>query len=306
MRKSLGRAWIVIVLAVSALVSAGLMNAPTVAAATQAEPGHVRTETDVVFGKAGNEELKLDLAMPSGGMGPYPALLCLQGNFWQYDKELTKTLTAAANKGYVAITVKYRQPPKHPFPAAIEDCKCAVRWLRANADTYQVNPERIGVLGLDSGGHLALLMALTTAEDGLEGSSDLTPGAKKQSSRVETAVSFFGATDLTSNNWSPGAKDRLAAFLGGKFVQQEQAYRMASPVTYVRQRTDWPPILVFHGTKDDEVPYAQSVHFVDAVKKAGGVAFLISLDGEGHGWRGAQLQKSIDVTFEFVGQRLKR
>ena len=98
----------------------------------------------------------------------------------------------------------------------------------------------------------------------------------------------------------------MSAFLGGQLTEKEQRYRQASPRAYVRPRNDWPTILVFHGTKDEIVPYAQSATFVDAVKKVGGPAFLISLEGEGHGWRGDTLTKSIELTIEFLENRLKR
>ena len=101
-------------------------------------------------------------------------MVCLHGGGWVSGdrKEMERTIDALARRGYVAIAPDYRLAPKHRFPACIEDCKAAVRWLRANAGKYHIDPNRIGVMGMGAGGHLACLLGVTTPSDGLDGSGD--------------------------------------------------------------------------------------------------------------------------------------
>ena len=110
-----------------------------------------KLEKDIVYGKAGGVDLQLDLAMPAG-QGPFPAVVCIHGGGWRFGnrKDLTKVIEELAAKGYVAVTFSYRLSDQAPFPAQIEDCKTAVRWLRANAAKYQVDPNRIGCVGMSS------------------------------------------------------------------------------------------------------------------------------------------------------------
>src|SRR5207253_3726457 len=138
-----------------------------------------------------------------------------------------------------------RLVPAAKFPAQIEDCKAEVRWLRANADKYHVDPLRIGVMGFSAGGHLSCLLGTSDKNDGLEG----TGGNPEQSSRVQAVVSFFGPTDLISKDWSEAVeKDILAPFLGAPYADKPELYKKVSPIVYVSK--DNPPCLFFHGTED--------------------------------------------------------
>ena len=122
------------------LLAAGLWCLVLSPVSAQA-PAEVRTETDVVFGKGGDRELKLDLAMPKEGDGPFPAVVCVHGGGWVGGdrKQMAATVQVLARRGFVAVTPDYRTAPAHRFPAQLEDCKAAVRWLRANAAKYKVN-----------------------------------------------------------------------------------------------------------------------------------------------------------------------
>src|SRR5262245_57591536 len=147
------------------------------------QPREVRFEKDLVFGKGGDTDLQLDLAMPKDGDGPFPALVCIHGGGWKGGKrqdhdELSKTMAA---QGYVCVTITYRLAPDTKFPGQVEDCKAAVRWLRANAKKYKVNPEKIGAFGFSAGGHLSCMLGTTDKNDGLEGKG----GNPEQSSRVQ-------------------------------------------------------------------------------------------------------------------------
>src|SRR5262249_11004148 len=152
---------------------------------------------------------------------------------------------------------------------------------------------RIGATGFSAGGHLSLMLAVTTKEDGLEGKGDLKPEYANQSSAVQAVVDFFGPTDLTLGDWKPDVEPLPLDFLGGSLKDKREAYAKASPITYVRQGRKLPSILCFHGTKDDVVRYQQSAKFVVAVTALGGKAELVTMDGEGHGWRGEKLTQSI-------------
>jgi acetyl esterase/lipase len=259
---------------------------------------------EVVFAKVGDRELKLDVATPAGD-GPFPAVICLHGGGWVGGdrKQMSQTISTLAGRGYVAVSPDYRLAPQDRFPAAVEDAKAAVRWLRANAKEYRVNPEKIGALGFSAGGHLACLLGVTSAEDGLEG----TGGNGEQSSRVQAVVSFFGPTDLTAKDeWGPVAEQRnLVPFLGGNRAEKAEAYRKASPVCYA-DRKGAPPFLFLHGGADTVVRPEQSKRLAEKLTAAGGAARVILVEGEGHGWRGPALLKSIGQAVDFLDEQLKK
>jgi acetyl esterase/lipase len=264
-----------------------------------------RLESGIVFAKGGDTELKLDLAMPEEGEGPFPAIICIHGGGWiSGEREKMKgTIEILARRGYVAISPDYRLAPRHPFPAAIEDCKAAVRWLRANADKYHVNPQRIGAFGFSAGAHLACLLGVTAKEDGLEGKG----GNADQSSAVQAVVSFFGPTDFTRPVWSKEVQERhLTPFLGGTAKEKAEVYRRASPLTYAGKKS--PPFLFVHGTADAIVPIAQSEAMVEKLQEAGVSARLVSMDGEGHfwDWKHENRLKSIAHMMKFFDENLKK
>jgi acetyl esterase/lipase len=267
----------------------------------QQEAPSVEFVRDVAFGTGGSQELKLDLARP-GGDGPFPAVLCLHGGGWVEGgrRELEQTLNVLAKHGYVAVSPDYRLAPNNPFPAAVEDCKAAVRWLRANAAREKVDPDHIGVMGFAAGGHLACLVGVTEKSDGLEGKG----GNADVSSRVQAVVSFCGPTDLTRTDWDEVAKkENLAPFLGGTPEQRPEAYRKASPVSYVRRGT--PPFLFVHGAEDKMVPPSHAQDMADKLRNSGGSARVVLLEGEGHALRGQKLRTGVAEMMAFFDEQLK-
>jgi acetyl esterase/lipase len=263
----------------------------------------VVVERGLVFGKGGGQELKLDLARPKDGDGPFPVVLCLHGGGWVGGDrgQLTQTLEALARRGYVAASPDYRLAPKDHFPAPLEDCKAAVRWLRANVKKYNGDPQRIGALGFSAGGHLACLLGVTGKDDGLEGKG----GNEDESSRVQAVVSFFGPTDLESDDWGPVAvKTNLVPLLGGTKAEKPELYHKASPLAYPCK--DAPPFLFLHGDADKVVSPEQSKRLAKKLEAGGGWASVVLVEGEGHGWRGEALLKSLNTTMTFLDAQLKK
>jgi acetyl esterase/lipase len=243
--------------------------------------------------------------MPIEGTGAFPAVVCIHGGGWVGGdrKQMTHTIEVLARRGYIAVAPDYRLAPKDRFPACIEDCKAAVRWLRANSGKYHINPAKIGAVGLSAGGHLACLLAVTEPGDGLDGDSESTI----KDSRVQAVVSFAGPTDLTDETLQVPEvlKENLIPLLGGTPREQADAYRKASPMQYPLSRTP-PPCLLVHGSDDKVVPPQQVKAFAEKLKRSGGNARIKMLEGEGHTWSGTSLITSIDEMLTFLDETLKK
>ena len=272
--------------------------APVVAGETK-----IKTESKIVYGKGEDVNLELDLAMPADGKGPYPAIVCVHGGGWKAGsrQSLSKLTEILAKKNFVAVTVTYRLAPKHQFPAQIEDCKAAVRWLRGNADKYNINPERVGAIGFSAVGHLSCLLGAADPSAGLEGNG----GNPKQSSKVQAVVSFFGPTDFTTKTWNDTVENLFfVPFLGGKFDEKKDLYRKCSPLVYCTKEA--PPFLFFHGAKDTLVSIDHSEKMSKKLREVGASAELVTLADEGHGWGGEKLTKTLDQSIRFFEEKLRK
>jgi acetyl esterase/lipase len=266
-----------------------------------ADAQQVTTAYDVVYTKAGDTELKLDMARPDNGSGPFPGVLVIHGGAWRGGSKDSnrRFLSEFAKRGYVAISPQYRFCPKETFPAQVYDVKAAVRWLRSNAKEYKVDPDHIGAMGFSAGGHLSLMLGLTGPDDGLEG--EVTADAP--SSRVQAVVNYFGPTDLAATDLPDVTKPLIKDFLGGTPDEKPEAAAKASPLTFVSK--DDPPILTFQGTKDTLVPFTQAFKLTEALTKAGVAGRVELLVGAGHGWQGDDLVRTANETFEFFDKYLK-
>jgi acetyl esterase/lipase len=288
------------------LIGAGL---PTgLVPSLQAEKGPVAPE-DVVFEKGieyanpDGQHLQLNMARPKTGTGPFPAVICIHGGGFRagsrdsYDG-LCKRL---AQKGFVAVTVTYRLAPKYPFPAAVHDVKAAVRWVRANAAKYQIDPDRIGVTGGSAGGHLAQFLGVTAHVPEFEGKG----GNADQSSSVTCVVNVFGPSNfLRSYGKSVDAAEVLPQFLGGNLETARKQHIRASPLFWVTP--DAAPTLCIHGTEDQYVNHEQSVELVDRLKAAGVEAELLTIDKAKHGFQGKDAEVAEKALVAFFESHLKK
>ncbi|MFO0790483.1 MAG: alpha/beta hydrolase [Pirellulales bacterium] len=260
------------------------------------------SESGIEYADPEDQHLVLDLAAPEGD-GPFPAVVCIHGGgFREGDRTyFNATCEKLAQHGYVAVTIEYRLAPKYPFPAAVEDCKAAVRWLRANAEKYHIDPKRIGATGASAGGTLALFLGTTGDEKKYEGDG----GNADESSRVQCVVSHFGAADFTkSYGKSVDAADVLPLYLGGNLEEARAKHVEASPLTWVTK--DDAPTLCLHGVNDKYVAVEQSEFIVGKLKKAGVEAKLVKYDGAGHGFEGDVYEKADEEMIRFFDAHLKK
>ena len=276
----------------------GVLAAP---AAVRADEPKVTTAYDVVYSKPGGTDLKLDLSRPADGEGPFPAVLVIHGGAWRSgNKESNRgLLDAFAKRGYVAVSPQYRFCPKETFPAQVHDVKAAVRWVKAHAKEYKVDPGHVGAVGFSAGGHLSLMLGLTVPEDGLEGE---VPEASPDS-KIQAVVNYFGPSDLAAKDIPDVSKPLIKDFLGGTPEEKPKEVKQASPLTFVSKGDA--PVLTFHGTKDPLVPHTQATKLADALTAAGVPGRVELLVGAGHGWGGADLQRTMAEMYEFFDRNLK-
>jgi acetyl esterase/lipase len=268
----------------------------------QAGDAMIKSEKKIVYGKGDDVDLELDLAMPAEGKGPFPAVVCIHGGGWKAGnrQQLVELTEVFAKNNFVAVTISYRFAPKYQFPAQIEDCKAAVRWMRANAGKYNIDSDRIGAVGFSAGAHLSCLLGTADETAGLEGKG----GNPKQSTKVQAVVSFFGPTDFTIKTWSKDVENRfLVPFLGGTLEEKKDQYRKCSPIIYCSKNN--PPFLFFHGTEDPLVGIENSQKMAKKLRELGVSAELVTMEGDGHGWGGEKLAKTLDQTVTFFKDKLK-
>jgi acetyl esterase/lipase len=264
-------------------------------------PDSVVFEEGLEFASPGGERLLLDMARPREKAGPLPAVVCIHGGgFVRGTRHAFQSMCVGlAAEGYVAVTIDYRLAPKYPFPACVEDVKAAVRWLRANAGRYQIDPEHIGATGASAGGHLALMLGLTAEVRRFEGSG----GNPDQPSRVSCVVNYFGPTDFTRVYGKSKSEPVLVPFLGGNLQQERPRHIQSSPLNWVTPNAA--PTLSIQGTEDDHVPHEQAVWITERLRAAGVEASLLSLGGAGHGFTGPDAEMARSAMLTFFAKHLK-
>ena len=252
-----------------------------------ATPDDVEVRRDVVFGQGGGRDLTMHLVLPKKPRNaPSPAFVWIHGGGWKGGTKDggVRQCIPLVRQGFVGATIEYRLTGEAPFPAQIEDCKCAIRYLRAHAKKYNLDPNRIAVAGSSAGGHLAALVGTSGGVADLEGSG----GWPKQRSDVQAVIDLYGPTDFKAFVSTPGyerhnddGSPESALLGGGEVLPQTEGIKRINPITYVDQ--DDPPFLIIHGSKDPTVPLNQSTALHDALQNAGVSTKLHVIDGARHG-----------------------
>lgn len=273
------------------------------AGATPSTPAPVYTfERDVIYGQAAGKPLLLNLARPTAAGGPRACIVIIHGGAWREgNRSLHDSLAKGlAEKGFVAATISYRFCPEFHFPAQIEDAKAAVRFLRAHAKDYGIDPDRIGSIGFSAGAHLAMLLGTMDPSDGMEGEG----GNAEQPSKVQAVVSFFGPTDMTAADIPENVRPLGRDLIGATLAEDPEAFRRASPLTYVNAGDA--AMLLFQGTQDGLVPWSQATAMAEALTQAGVQGRVELVLGAGHGWGGAELDRTLQTAAVFFQRVLEK
>lgn len=279
-----------------------LLNAGRALGADLAIPETVTFERGIEYANPDNQHLQLNLARPKEAKGLLPAILCIHGGGFRagHRDGHNGLCVKLAEKGFVAATVSYRLAPKYQFPAAVHDVKAAVRWLRANAAKYGIDPDRIGVTGDSAGGHLAQFLGVTAGVPEFEGDE----GNAGQSSAVTCVVNRYGPSDFTkSYGKSVDAAEVLPLWLGGNLETALGKHIWSSPLNWVSPKAA--PTLILHGTEDKYVAYEQAVWMRDRLTACGVSVELLTLTGAGHGFKGADAEKAHEALVSYFSTRLK-
>ncbi len=240
---------------------------------------------DVAYVPGGGQRQMLDVFYPEKSAKPLPLIVWIHGGAWLGGSKDRAPVMPFLKAGFAVASVTYRFSRDAVFPAQIQDCKAAIRWLRAHATELNIDPTRVGVWGASAGGHLVALLGVAGEEKGWDVGENLD-----QSSRVQAVVNWFGPSNMNSIVSQSGPESTIphaapdsaeARLIGGSLAENPDKARAASPVNYVT--TDDAPMLLMHGDKDAIVPHAQSVELCALLKKAGVETVLEIMEGAGHG-----------------------
>jgi acetyl esterase/lipase len=261
-----------------------------------AAPDGVQALRNLEYVSGSHERQRLDLYLPEKGE-KFPVVVWVHGGSWKSgSKDLCPAVRMTTN-GYAVASLNYRLSQHAPFPAQIEDCKAAIRWLRANAAKHRLDPEHVGVWGASAGGHLVTLLGLLGEDKEFDKGENL-----KSTSRVSAVCDFFGPTDFTALLDTEYAKrdgNTLSQLFGGSLAEHREMVGKASPMKYPMK--DAPPFLIMHGTEDKLVQLRQSRMLEESLKKAGVEAKLHVIQGAGHGtpeFRAPEVYAMIDTFFD--------
>lgn len=292
---------------------AGAMQAPP------ATTHHVkRRYLDIPYARLSMAQM-LDIYLPDEGTGPFPVILSIHGGaFMGCDKSDMQVLPMleGLQRGYAVIALNYRLSWEATFPALVQDAKAAVRWIRANADWFYLDRQRIAAWGGSAGGYLATMLGVSAGIPELE---DLSLGNPHQPCHVQAVVAWYGPTNflkmdeqLAANGLAPlpgtehsGADSPESWLLGGKVTEIPALVRAANPETYIR--ADAAPFLIQHGTADPVVPVQQSIGLAENMKRICGEdrAILELFEGFEHGDRRFDSPANVKRVLDFLDQHLK-
>lgn len=251
----------------------------------------MKVAPDVLFASPDGVDLRLDLFLPDADL-PAPVVLCIHGGGWISGEKSDCHIVAQefVRRGYAAACPDYRLAPLYTYPAAVEDVRAAVRYLRERGQELGFDPGRIAAFGNSAGGHLASFLALSP----------------DPAERSDASLNVSGLTDLTnpSEQHPEIAWDFLHQFLGVPYVGNEERWIEASPLYNIHPEAS--PVANIHGTLDEVVNPSQSVRFHEALREAGVPSELLLLPGEGHSFSPEGFEKVMDFADEFLKGVLKR
>jgi acetyl esterase/lipase len=274
-------------------VAVTILGTLTGAGRLDAQPAGVKVEKNIAYGD--HERQKLDVSMPKSATST-PLVIWVHGGGWdEGSKDGYNPVAGLVAKGYAVASMNYRYSKHAVFPAQIHDVKAAVRYLRANAKKYNLDPDHFGAIGASAGGHLVALLATSGGVKELEGDG----GYPDTSSAVQAVCDIHGPIDLVKySSFLPGPTNVVTRLLGGDTGEKKELAVKANPITHL-DKAD-PPVLILHGDRDTAVPVAQSELFRDALKAAGVEHELIVVAGAGHDRRvlNEETTKKLTAFFE--------
>lgn len=281
-------------------------GAPSVVSEAELREESITFELDIPYAATENPRQRLDLYRPeTPKLDKLPVIVFFHGGHGLLagDKSdgTAQLLPLLRTRDYAAVSVAYRLPGEATWPAPLHDSKAAIRWLRANAKHYGIDPDRIAVWGVNAGAHLALMLGVTGDVPELEGEVGPHTGI---TSEVSAVVNFFGVVDMLALVDQPSRFDRTRAdapealVLGGALPDNPEMAVAASPITYVSAND--PPVLTLHGTHDDFVAYAQALSLHEALTAVGVPSYLIAVHGAGHGEVPEQAEERVGAFFANV------
>lgn len=271
-------------------------------------PEGITAKRNVEYVPGGGARQTLDVFFPEKAEKPLPLVVWIHGGAWSAGSKDRAPMMFLLKDGFAVASVTYRFSQQAKFPAQIEDCRTALRWLRAHAKELNIDPQRVGVVGSSAGGHLVALLGVSGDQKAWDKGENLD-----QSAKVQAVVDMFGPANLLTMGAQSPPNSRIqhdapnspeSHLIGGAVQENKDAARAASPITYVSK--DDAPILIMHGDKDPLVPYAQSEEFLAALKKAGVDATLQTIQGGGHGGPGFQTPEMQAMVRDFFVKHLRK
>ena len=246
-------------------------------------PAGIKVVKNLEYARPDGKPLLLDIYLPEKVKRPLPLVISIHGGGWCGLSKDPATELAVTSFGFANASIDYRLATEVPWPAMMHDCKAAVRFLRANASAYGLDPDRFAAVGGSAGGHLCAVLATSAGDKPLEGDLGNHLGV---SSAIQAVCDVCGPTDFPAMSqspmhWDPWAPDSVVGkLLGGPLRDNSAKARSANPITYVSKNS--PPFLIIHGEKDTTVPINQSELLVAALTNAGVTVKFVPIPGAGH------------------------
>ena len=264
-------------------------------------PEGIEVLRDITFATVDEQKLQLDLYRPKEASGPLPVVVWVHGGGWKNGTKDRCPAAWLATHGFAVASIDYRLTHQAQWPAQIDDCRAAVRWLRKNAGSLTLNPDRVGAWGSSAGGHLVALLGTLDA-----------PASEETSSQVQAVCDWFGPTDLLTMPPNTISETRTKADIAqsngakllGSTVRDVPALAKQASALYQVSEDD-PPFLIMHGEKDPGVPLSQSQRLHEKLLTTGAQSELKVIANAGHGGKEFQTPEAKQFVLEFFSKTLK-